>query len=385
MPTHTTKRGSVRPWMVAAIVFFGTSTVLLSSGMIWRDSGAEREDRASARQPREVEGRGRLTAGERNTVDLYERVSPSVVHIRTHLKTTNPRTLNISESAAGSGSGIIWNDRGYIVTNAHILEEGEALAHSGARVTLADGSEYEAKLIDIRPEFDIAVLLIDAPKEKLVAIPVGSSNDLLVGQSVFAIGNPFGLDHSLATGVISGLQRRIVTNSGVPVEGAIQTDAAINPGNSGGPLLDSSGRLIGLNTALHARAETSAGVGFAIPVDMLNVMVPRAISEGAAPWPELGLVLAPDLASEKLGIAGVLVILVEEDGPAANAGLEHMLYRGTEPAKYDYIVAIDGEDIVSRSDVERIVSRKSVGDTIRVRYIRLGHEFTTDIELVEGD
>jgi len=382
MPSHPTKRRAARSWMLAAIVFFGTTTVVLMSGMIWREGRLGLTDRETTRQPREVEERGELTAHELNTIELYQRVSPSVVHIRTHLNTRNPLTMDVSEVAAGSGSGIIWNDRGYIVTNAHILEEGEALAHSGARVTLADGTEYEAEIIDIAPKNDIAVLLINAPKEKLIGIPLGTSSDLLVGQSVFAIGNPFGLDRSLATGVISGLGRRILTRAGAPIDGVIQTDAAINPGNSGGPLLDSSGRLIGLNTALHARAETSAGVGFAIPVDMLNAVVPRAITEGAAPWPELGLVLAPDLASEKLGIAGVLVILVEKDGPAAAAGLQGMLFRGTELLSYDYLVAIEGEEIASRLDVERIVSTKSVGDTIRVRFVRLGKEYTKDIQLV---
>ena len=221
--------------------------------------------------PRPVDARGDLAADEKATIELFERCSKSVVYINPLIRQVQRTLFGYRDRLveAGTGSGFIWDDRGYIVTNYHVVENA-----AGCAVTLPDTSQYSAELIGIWPDKDIAVLRIDAPKDKLTPIAIGSSEDLRVGQKVFAIGNPYGLDFTLTTGVISAINRQIRSLTGRPIEDVIQTDAAINPGNSGGPLLDSAGRLIGINTSIYSESGSSAGIGFAVPVDTVNAIVP---------------------------------------------------------------------------------------------------------------
>jgi S1-C subfamily serine protease len=220
--------------------------------------------------PRPVAQRGELFEDEKRTIDIFKRSSPSAVHITT---IGRPSGRNPGRIPRGTGSGFVWDQEGHIVTNYHVIQGAAA-----AQVTLADGSDWKARLVGEVPDKDLAVLAIDAPPERLHPIPIGTSHDLLVGQKVFAIGNPFGLDQTLTTGTISALGREIESPSGQAISDVIQTDAAINPGNSGGLLLDSAGRLIGVNTAIQSPSGAFAGVGFAIPVDEVNRVVPQLIA-----------------------------------------------------------------------------------------------------------
>jgi S1-C subfamily serine protease len=226
-------------------------------------------------EPRAVTPRGDLMDLEKTTVNIYNNAKPSVVHITT-TGLRRDAFFNVQEVPEGTGSGFIWDDLGHVVTNYHVVRNARSVY-----VTLWDQTTYEGTVIGAQPNKDLAVLRIDAPKAKLRPIPVGKSADLQVGQKAFAIGNPFGLDHTLTTGVVSALNRQIESVTHEAIKGAIQTDAAINPGNSGGTLLDSAGRLIGVNTAIYSPSGTSAGIGFAIPVDTVNEVVPQLIAKGS--------------------------------------------------------------------------------------------------------
>lgn len=228
----------------------------------------------SAVVPREVMLRGDLFEDEKRTIDLFKRSSPSAVHITT---VGRPSSRNPRQIPHGTGSGFIWDREGRVVTNYHVIRGA-----ASAQVTLSDGSDWQARLVGGFPDKDLAVLVIDAPRDRLRPIPIGTSHDLQVWQKVFAIGNPFGLDRTLTTGIISALGREIESVTDQTIRDVIQTDAAINPGNSGGPLLDSAGRLIGVNTAIQSPSGASAGIGFAIPVDEVNRVVPQLIQQGKA-------------------------------------------------------------------------------------------------------
>jgi S1-C subfamily serine protease len=224
--------------------------------------------------------------------------------------------LNLYQIPQGTGSGFVWDTKGNIITNFHVIQNADA-----AQVTLADQSNWKAQVVGVAADKDLAVLRIDAPSNRLRPIPLGTSKELQVGQSVFAIGNPFGLDQSLTTGVISALGREIDSVTRRPIQGVIQTDAAINPGNSGGPLLDSAGRLIGVNTQIFSPSGASAGIGFAIPVDTVNRIVPELIRSGKIIRPGLGVELAEEQIAKKIGVSGVVIVDVARGGPAAKAGI----------------------------------------------------------------
>src|SRR4029453_12066194 len=253
--------------------------------------------------PRTITPRGALNAEERATIALFRQVSPSVVYITTLARQRDFFSLNIAEIPQGSGSGFIWDPEGHVISNFHVLQGA-----SSAKVTLADHSVWDAQLVGVAPDHDLAVLYIRAPKNQLRPLAIGTSADLEVGQSVFAIGNPFGLDQTLTTGVISALGREINATTGRTIAGVIQTDAAINPGNSGGPLLDSAGRLIGVNTAIVSPSGSNSGIGFAVPVDTVNRVVPELISKGRVPTPGIGIVAANEAVATRLGIEGVVVV-----------------------------------------------------------------------------
>jgi S1-C subfamily serine protease len=235
-------------------------------------------------QPRLIEPRGDLAADEHSTIELFQKASPSIVYITTLARQINPWTRNARDIPAGTGSGFVWEVNGHIVTNFHVILNANA-----ASVMLRNRKMYPASLVETSPDHDLAVLRINAPENDLRPVPIGSSHDLQMGQKVFAIGNPFGLDQTLTTGIISALNRTMEGPAGRPIEQVIQTDASINPGNSGGPLLDSAGRLIGVNTAIYSPSGASAGIGFAVPVDTVNRVAPRIISEGGYTRPRLGI------------------------------------------------------------------------------------------------
>jgi S1-C subfamily serine protease len=321
-----------------------------------------------------------LADEERATIALFERASPSVVFITSLAVRQDVFSLNVQEIPQGAGSGFVWDKRGHIVTNFHVLAGGNA-----ARVTLADQSDWEAEVVGRAPEKDLAVLRIDAPADRLQPLPVGSSDDLRVGQSVFAIGNPFGLDQTLTTGVVSALGREIQSLAGVPIRDVVQTDAAINPGNSGGPLLDSAGRLIGVNTAIYSPSGTSAGIGFAIPAHAVAWVVPDLIRYGRVRRPVLGVELGPETVARRLGIEGVVIYRVEPGSGAARAGLQGISQDRLGRARLgDVIQTVDGERVQSNADLLLALEERKAGDRVRVGILREGRPRQVEVVLSGG-
>jgi S1-C subfamily serine protease len=330
-------------------------------------------------QPRIVTPAGNLSQAEQATIDIFKKAAPSVVHV-TNLRHASGRfSLNEQEIEAGLGSGFVWDDQGHIVTNAHVVQGADS-----ARVVFQDGTSYETNQLWTYPDKDIAVLHINAPKSKLVPIDVGSSHDLQVGQSTFAIGNPYGLDHTLTTGIVSALGREITSPNDRTIRGVIQTNAAINPGNSGGPLLDSFGRLIGMNTAILSKSGTFGGIGFAIPVDEINRVVPQLINnDHKVVRPRLGVQIAEDQQAKQLGVAeGAMIVRVLPGSPAETAGL-----RGVQQDEQgrlllgDVLVSIDNKPIKSGKDLFSVLEPYKAGDTVTIDYLRDGKKQETKATL----
>jgi protease Do-like 1, chloroplastic len=334
---------------------------------------AELVEAPSPERPGAQPTRTDLSASELKTIDVFRRASPSVVHI-TRLG-GGGGGLQPSSAPSGTGSGFLWDTRGHVVTNFHVIRGA-----SGARITLADRRTYDAKLVGSAVDKDLAVLKIDAPLGGLAALPVATSSNLLVGQHVYAIGNPFGLDHTLSTGVISGLGREIKSVAGHPIAGVIQTDAAINPGNSGGPLLDSSGRLIGVNTAIFSPSGASAGVGFAVPADTVSRIVPQLIEHGKVVRPGLGIEI---LNGRQAGVNGVLVMGVMAGSGAETAGIQATRRDPKTGAVTlgDRIIALNGQAVTNTTDLFRALDRHRVGDTITVKVQRGSGTATLKVEL----
>ncbi|KAJ9135314.1 hypothetical protein P3X46_032517 [Hevea brasiliensis] len=313
----------------------------------------------------------KLQTDELATVRLFQANTPSVVYITNLAVKQDAFTLDVLEVPQGSGSGFVWDKEGHIVTNYHVIRGASDL-----KVTLADQSTFDAQVVGFDQDKDVALLRVDAPKDKLRPIPIGVSADLLVGQKVYAIGNPFGLDHTLTTGVISGLRREISSAAtGRPIQDVIQTDAAINPGNSGGPLLDSSGSLIGINTAIYSPSGASSGVGFSIPVDTVGGIVEQLVKFGKVTRPILGIKFAPDQSVEQLGVSGVLVLDAPSNGPAGKAGL-----LPTKRDAYgrlilgDIITSVNGKKVTNGSDLYRVLDQCKVGDQVIVEVLRGDHK-----------
>lgn len=330
-------------------------------------------------EPRAVAVRGELWADEQVTIALFEETKDSVVSITTAERVVDRFTRNVYDIPRGNGSGIVWDDFGHIVTNAHVVAGA-----SRAIVRLADGRAYRASLVGIDPSNDLAVLKIGVRPGELPAIPIGQSADLRVGQNVFAIGNPFGLDWTMTNGIISALDREIPNEAGGLIGDLIQTDAAINPGNSGGPLIDSAGRLIGVNTAIYSPSGSSAGIGFAVPVDTVNRVVPQLIARGRYVPPSLGVTVdaRADRLLERIGVTGALVLGVEPGSPAAQAGIRptRMAEDGTLfPG--DVIVEFDGEAVESAEDLRALLDRRKPGDTVRIALIRGSTRTEVDVTL----
>jgi S1-C subfamily serine protease len=332
--------------------------------------------------PRAVAPRGALAADEQAHIDIFKRCSPSVVHITSLGEQRDLFSMNVQQVPRGTGTGFVWDDRGHIVTNYHVIQGA-----NGARVTLADQSSYDAELVGAFPDRDLAVLRIQAPKDKLPPIAVGSSRELLVGQRVYAIGNPFGLDQTLTTGIVSALNREIESFNQRTIRGVIQTDAAINPGNSGGPLLDSAGRLIGVNAQIASPSGASAGIGFAIPVDEVNRIVPRLIRDGRFVRPSLGVSAGPEALHRALNLPkGVALVQVAPGSPAARAGLQPFR-RGSrgEVIAGDVITAINDEPVTDVDDMLTLLERRQPGETITVSLWRAGKTRKQGVVLGSSD
>ncbi len=336
-------------------------------------------DLSPAAVERPVTARGDLADIERTTIEIFRKVSPSVVHITTLVNATQPFSMDVEQVPEGTGSGFVWDKDGHVVTNFHVIRGADA-----AVIVLADGSTWQGRLVGAYPAKDLAVLAIDAPAAKLQPITVGSSADLQVGQMVFAIGNPFGLDQTLTTGVVSALGREIQSTPGRNIRNVIQTDAAINPGNSGGPLLDSAGRLIGINSSILSPSGTSAGVGFAIPVDEVDQVVTELIRNGKVVRPGLGIALAPDQLTQRLDLNGVLVMRVDPGGPGAAAGL-HPTERDLRGniALGDVITAIGDDPVKSTEDYFTALEHHKPGDRVTLTVERDGEPHTVEVTLGE--
>lgn len=318
-----------------------------------------------------------LGPDERTTMAVFERATKSVVFIANTAIQRDPWSLNLFESPQGSGSGFIWNKRGHIVTNFHVVYGASSIT-----VTLADRTEHKAKVIGADPDHDLAVLDVEAPGEALIPLTVGTSQDLRVGQKVLAIGNPFGLDHTLTTGVVSALGRTIKSLSNRTIEGVIQTDAAINPGNSGGPLLDSVGRLIGVNTQIVSPSGAFAGIGFAVPVDTVNRIVPELIKHGKLIRPGLGVSLVPDAMAKRWGIKGLVIGKVSKGGAAERAGLKGARETVTGRVELgDIIVAVDGKAVETIDGLMDVLEHRKVGEQVSVEILRGNRRQAVDVLL----
>ena len=332
---------------------------------------------------RPVVPRGPLTAEENSTITIFKKASPSVVYITTLDRVLNLWTMNVKEVPRGTGSGFVWDDQGHVVTNYHVVSGAK-----GALVRLADQRGFVAELVGASPDHDLAVLKITVPERRPAPLPLGASADLQVGQRVLAIGNPFGFDHTLTTGVISALNRSIDGEDGNAIHRLIQIDAAINPGNSGGPLLDSAGRLIGVNTAIYSPSGASAGIGFSVPVDTVNRVVPELIAFGYYRRPTAGFNVIDRVSAvvlQQMGVKGVLVLDVAPGSPAALAGLRpSRVGRDGTVAPGDVLQTLDGSPVFNSSDIDRILGGKRIGDRIVLGVLREGKVLQLSLTLAEG-
>ncbi len=308
-----------------------------------------------------------LSAEETNNINVFKSNNRSVVYISTIQRVINTLTYDISEIPSGTGTGFVWDKQGHIVTNYHVVK-----GHKTAKVKLSDQKSYTADVIGASPRHDLAVLKIRGKDDVPPPVRVGRSKQLQVGQKVYAIGNPFGLDHTLTTGIISALGRSL-NDSAINMDDLIQTDAAINPGNSGGPLLDSQGRLIGVNVAIYSPSGASAGIGFAIPVNIVNRVVPDLIKHGHYVRPILGIHAVDSISKaivDKLGVKGLLVLQVFADSPAEKAGFRGSKIAGGDLVLGDIIQAVDGKKISDLDDLLDILESHQKGDKVVVDVLR---------------
>jgi S1-C subfamily serine protease len=321
------------------------------------------------------------TDDEQNNIAVFEKVSPSVVFVTNTGLRRNFLSLNVMEIPQGSGTGFVWDDTGLIVTNFHVVYRANKIT-----ITLQDGTDYDAEVVGIAPDKDIAVLRIDAPKRKLKPVTLGQSSALSVGRKVLAIGNPFALDTTLTVGVVSALGREIKSISNRTIKDVIQTDAAINPGNSGGPLLDSRGQLVGVNTAIFSPSGASAGIGFAIPVDTVKKIVPQLIQYGRVNRPVLGIDPLSDNWAKRLRAKGVALLSVIPGQPAAKAGMIGVREdRRGRIHLGDVIIAVDDEPILNQDDLLEVLESHTAGDVIKVTTLREDEIHHYDVELANPE
>lgn len=308
------------------------------------------------------------TDDERNTIEVFEHSRPSVVFVTNQQLVRNPGTLDLITVPRGSGTGFIWDERGYIVTNFHVLEGARQI-----QITLQDQSTWSARIVGLAPERDLAVLKIDAPAAQLRPLPLGDSSKLSVGRKVLAIGNPFGLDATLTTGVVSALGREIESPNRRKISNVIQTDAAINPGNSGGPLLNSQGQLIGVNTMIYSPSGASAGIGFAIPVNTVKEVVPQLIEHGRIVRPVIGVVLGHEHWAHQSRVQGVPILRVQPGSPAAKAGLEGAARTVSgQIVLGDVIVGINKHVTTNQDQLMSVLEQHKAGDKVEIHLVRRG-------------
>jgi S1-C subfamily serine protease len=344
-------RRNFTAWLVLAFLILAFPGIALAEG--------------KKSHPRPITPRGDITQAEKETIEVFKNISPSVAHITNIGLAQNYFSMNVFEIPKGTGSGFIWDADGHIVTNFHVIQDATSI-----EVTLVNGSKWKATLVGVAPEKDLAVLKISAPLNLLKPIPIGDAKVLKVGMKVYAIGNPFGLDYSMSSGIVSALEREVKSITGNTIHGAIQTDAAINPGNSGGPLLDSAGRLIGMNTAIFSPSGASAGIGFAVPVEMVNRVVPQLIDFGKIIRPGIGISIASEDVTQRFGIDGVMILKVVEGGPAEAAHLKATYREGNQIVFGDVIVSVDGKKVSNGNDLFDIFDQYKVGDTVKLGVAR---------------
>jgi len=344
-------------------------------GTIWVGQMVYRDVFLTADAPRAITARGTLADFERHNVDLFERISPSVAYIFTEAQR---RTMFgfPGKTDHGAGSGFIWDGAGHVVTNFHVIDGA-----SDVSVKLDNGEAIPATVVGVAPDYDLAVLRLKSHKSGLQPIPVGTSTDLKVGQAVWAIGNPFGLSRTLTTGIISALDRRLPTETGREIVGVIQTDAAINPGNSGGPLLDSAGRLIGVNTAIISGSGSSAGIGFAVPVDVVNRIVPQIVANGKAARPGIGISAVPEEQAARAGFDGIIIVEAQPGGTAAAAGLRGIDRRSGTVG--DVITHVDGHPVKTIAQLANELDRIGIGNIAKLTVVREGREVTVPVEVMD--
>jgi S1-C subfamily serine protease len=323
--------------------------------------------------PRAVEPRGDLSDWERATVAMFDRIAPSVVQVAARAA---PNPFQEDETQSASGTGFVWDDAGHLVTNDHVVQSAGTVA-----VRLASGEVAQAEMVGVAPTYDLAVIRIRGARQLPPPVPLGSSAELKVGQAAFAIGNPFGLDQSLTSGIISALKRRLPTSGGREIANVIQTDAAVNPGNSGGPLLDSVGRLIGVTTAIISPSGSNAGIGFAIPADTVNRIVPQLIQNGRVPTPGIGIVAANEAVATRAGVEGAVVVRTTPGSPAERAGL-----RGVDTGSGtlgDVIVEANGKPVRRLSDLTDEIEQIGVGKTVRLSVKRGNQARSVEVQIVD--
>ncbi len=375
--------GSVIPWVLVGLL----AVALLAAGVglfaVWPKGSATATDPDA--QPRDITPKSPPDAEEREAVDVFKGAKDAVVNVDTVVLRRNLQTRGTDVIQAGTGSGFVWDDEGRVVTNFHVVREA---IKSGLtlRVVLADRSEWKVTVVGVAPEYDLAVLKINAPPGQLKKIKVGTSRDLEVGQKVYAIGNPFGLSLTLTKGIVSALDREMDSPANTPITGVIQTDAPINPGNSGGPLLDKDGRLIGVNTAIATAKEGggNVGIGFAVPVDTVNWVVPQLIQSGKMQKPDLGVKLVDQVRLRRAGYdRGVMIEELGAGGPAAQAGLRALAVdpRTREVTPGDVIVKVNGTDVKGNADFEQTMNRHKPGERVKLTVERDGKTLEAEVIL----
>ena len=360
-----------KPLLVALILASGVLVGWCSSQAVLRSSA----------QPRPVAPRGPLPAWEQATIERFKEARASVCYLTTIAYQRDWFSFDVEAVRTGTGTGFVWDEQGHIVTNFHVVDsvvqQGQEL-----EVTLADQTTHRAQVVGIAPEKDLAVVRLVEPPAKLRPLPLGRSSELQVGQFVMAIGNPFGLDQTLTTGVVSALGREMTSPSGRRITDVIQTDAAINPGNSGGPLLDSAGRLIGVNSAITSTSGSSAGIGFAVPVDTVNRIVPQLIAKGRVVRPDLGFeALDPRYGGYFGNPKGVIVARVRRGSAADRAGLEGITRAGRRFVLGDVITGVNGQAIRNVDDLLDRVEAEPLGSTVRLEVLRNGERTTVPLRL----
>jgi len=346
---------------------------VITAIFIYFDHFADRGRRIVS-QPRVIVPRGNLADYENSTISIFSAAAPSVVYIFTENAVSG--FFGRREIRQGTGSGFLWDGYGHIVTNFHVLQGAQRI-----QVRLDTGEAIRATYVGGSPDHDLAVIRLRSTPDSIRPIPVGTSSDLAVGQAVFAIGNPFGLARTLTTGVISALDRRLPTAGGREVVGVIQTDAAINPGNSGGPLIDSAGRLIGVNTAIISESGSFAGIGFAVPVDVVNRVVPKIITDGKVPRPGIGIIVLDEVLAAGLGVVGVVIDRVVPGSEADRVGLQGIDYRNRILG--DVIVAAGNQEVKNMDEFIRVLDNYAIGQSIILDVRRDDQIRTVEVKIMD--